>query len=259
MDWRAFDRFLQSPYFNTRADVRVLFHTIRSFLETRRALPDRNSVFRLSFPERQLPDQEMHLLMTYLVKLVEQFLQQEQLQMSPATEDWLRVTAFNRLGLKKESDRAVNKAFLRLENAPLRSAAYHEQRHRLVYEQVRQHREQPEENARHLKQLNQLLNTSLVVLWLRQACLLLSEKAVYNMEPDTRFLPEVFRWVESDNHIDIPGVSAYYFGCKMLLSGEEIWFQSLKNILSVQGQAFPPEELYDPDGHQLLCAAVECR
>ncbi|MBK8192215.1 MAG: hypothetical protein IPK76_02965 [Lewinellaceae bacterium] len=245
VELRAFDRFLQSPYFNLRSDVYELFQTIRSGLRVREPLPERGNVFRSAFPEKQLADSEQHLLMNYLVKLFEQFIQIEQLNRNPDLEDWLRVKALHRLGLTQERNKAIKKAFQRLEKSDLRSAAYHEQRYRLRYEQLRQNREQPEENARHLKELTQMLNSTLVVMWLRQASFLLSEKAVYNMDSDTWFLPEIFRWVETGDHISIPAVGAYYYACKMLLTGEEHWFQYLKNTLEIHSTGFPPEELYD--------------
>ena len=245
VELRKFERFLQSPYFNTRSDVLLLFHAIRANLEASPTLPDRDAVFQEAFPGKQFSASEQHLLMTYLVRQFEQFIRIEQVKFSPELEDWLGVKAFQRLGLENEGSRAIKKAFQRLESGKLRSIAYHEQGYRLQYEQVRRHRAQPEQNARQLKQLSTRLNTTLVVLCLRQASFVLSEKAVYNMEPDTWFLPEVFRWVESADHVSVPAVGAYYFACKMLLTDEENWFKALKKSLSEHNPAFPPEELYD--------------
>ncbi len=245
VELRKFDRFLQSPYFNTRSDVLQLFHAIRANLEANRASATRDAVFQAAFPEKQLSASEQHLLMSYLARLFEQFARVEQLKFSPELEVWLGIKAFQRLGLENEHIRAIKKAFQRLESGKLRSAGYHEQGYRLTYEQLRQHRAKPEKNARHLKQLSHRLNTTLAVMCLRQASFVLSEKAVYNMEPDTWFLPEVFRWVETDDHVSLPAVGAYYFACKMLLTGAENWFKALKTNLSEHSAAFPPEELYD--------------
>lgn len=245
VELRVFDRFLQSPYFNRRTDICRLFQVIRLQLETRQPLSDRTALFQLAFPDKRHTAGEMRLMMTYLTKLFEQFIQAEQLARMPVLADWLQVKALYRLDLEKEGDKAVKKAFEHLEKAPLRSAAYHEQQYHLMYEQMRRNRELPEENARNLQQLSKLLDTTLAALWLRQACLVLSEKAVYNMNPDTRFLPEVFRWVETENRVDIPAVGAYYYACKMLMTGEELWFLHLKKTVSRHSAGFPPEELHD--------------
>ncbi|MBK8968213.1 MAG: hypothetical protein IPM36_16415 [Lewinellaceae bacterium] len=242
---RKFERFLQSPYFNTRSDVLQLFNAIRASLESNAALPERDAVFQAAFPEQSFSAGEQHLLMTYLARLFEQFIRIEQIKFSPELEDWLGVKAMQRLGLENESARAIKKAIQRLESGQLRSVGYHEQAYRLLYEHVRQRRSQPEKSASHLQQLSQRLNTTLAVMCLRQASFVLSEKAVYNMEPDTWFLPEVFRWVETDDHVSMPAVGAYYFACKMLLTGAENWFKALKTNLSEHSAAFPPEELYD--------------
>lgn len=245
VELKAFERFLQSPYFNLRNDVRQLFQALRPALDKRQPLPGREVLFRMVFPEKQPTPAEARMLVNYLTKLFEQFLQIEQIDLDPGLSDWLYVKGLHRLGLEKQGSKAVRTAFERLEKSPFRNAAYHEYGYRLLFEETRQRREQPEESARRLKDLNRRLHTTMVAMWLRQACLSLTEKAVYNMETDLYFMPEIFRWVEQEQQDTIPAVGVYYYGCKMLITGEERWFQRLKHMVLKHAADFPSEELHD--------------
>lgn len=245
VELRAFDRFLQSPYFNLRADVYLLFKALRPNLEARKALPERSTVFLMAFPEKSFTDAEMRQLMTYLTRLFTQFIRVEQLDIDASLGDWLEVKALHRLKLEKEGEKAIKTAIKRLNDAPVRSAGYHDQQYRLLFEQAWQRRKQPEQNAGYLLELTEKLHLSMASTWLRQACLLLSEKAVYKLESDNKFMPEFFAWAESDGRLEMPAIGAYYYACKLLITGEEVWFQNLKNTVFQQSAAFPPEELHD--------------
>jgi hypothetical protein len=245
VELRAFDRFLQSPYFNLRADVYQLFKALYPNLKARRPLPDRMAVFQNAFPGKLFSSSEMRQLMTYLVKLFGQYAQTAQLALEPDLANLLGIKALHRLNLEKEGAKAIEVAFDALESRPLRSAEYHNHQYQLLYEQARQRRKEPEENARYLRQLTEKLYISMAATRLRQACLMLSEKAVYKMESDNRFMPEFFQWAESGEHLKIPAISAYYYACKLLLTEEESWFQHLKTTIFQHSDGFPPQEMHD--------------
>lgn len=242
---RAFERFLQSPYFNQRKDVYQLFKALYPLLKARSPLPERHIVFQTAFPDKAIPEPGMRQIMTYLTKLFGQFIRIEQLNLEPDLDNLLEAKAFHRLNLEKEGDKAIKRAFEKLESRPLRSAEYHQQQYQLLFEQARQRRKAPEENARYLYQLADKLYVSMAAAWLRQACLLLSEKAVYKMESDNRFMPEFFQWAESGNNLEMPAIGAYYYACKLLLTGEESWLLHLKATIFRHHNGFPSQEMND--------------
>lgn len=242
---RAFDRFLLSPYFNQRTDVCLLFKAMYPALKARRPLPERRIVFETAFPGKTMSEAEMRQIMTYLSKLFGQFIQVEQLNLEPDLSALLETKALNRLHLEKAGDKVVKNAFDGLESRTLRNAEYHQQQYQLLYEQARQRRKAPEENARDLHQLADKLYVSMAAAWLRQACLLLSEKAVYKMESDNRFMPEFFQWAESGDNLEMPAIGAYYYACKLLLTEEETWFQHFKTTIFRHSDAFPSQEMND--------------
>ena len=209
------------------------------------ALPERQDVFQTAFPGKAISDAEMRQIMTYLTKLFGQFIQIEQLDLEPDMPPLLEAKALHRLHLEKEGDKAIKRAFEKLESRPLRGAEYHQQGYQLLYEQARQRRKAPEENARYLQQLADKLYMAMAATWLRQACLMLSEKAVYKMESDNRFMPEFFQWAESDNNLEMPAIGVYYYACKLLLTEEESWFQHLKTAILRHSDGFPAQEMND--------------
>ncbi len=245
VELRAFERFLQSPYFNLRPDVCLLFTALYPTLKARHPLPDRLAVFQAAFPGKSLSAAEMRQTMTYLTTLFGKFIQIEQLDTAPDLANLLEVKALHRLNLEKQSEKSIKTAVEKLGNRPLRNAAYHHSQYHLLFEQAQHRRKNPEENARYLLELTDKLYTSMAATWLRHACLLLSEKAVYKMEASTFLLPEFFQWAETDDHLAMPAISVYYYSCKLLLTEEEPWFQKLKTALFEHNTGFPAQELQD--------------
>jgi len=70
----ALRKFLQSPYFNQRADVLVFFELILKYLNKDIELPSKEFFFQQIYPNQSFSDQNFRLLMSYLFKLAEQFL-----------------------------------------------------------------------------------------------------------------------------------------------------------------------------------------
>jgi hypothetical protein len=106
-DWRRFEAFIYSPYFNNNEDAKALFEALRT--------PDgvtaleKEAVFAKAFPGRPFDSRRMGYLMNYLLTLAEQFLATE--GFGEATQQQHRYTleAYSKRKLHKHYEFLLNK------------------------------------------------------------------------------------------------------------------------------------------------------
>ena len=71
---RAFSKFLQSPYFNKRADLIRLNDWLNKQIQSSKSKFSKTEAWTFVFPNKRFDDTNCRLMMSYLTKLLEQFL-----------------------------------------------------------------------------------------------------------------------------------------------------------------------------------------
>ena len=83
----AFRKYLDSPYFNKRADVVILWNLIEKDLQKAQSGISKEQVFQQVYPGKAYLDRDFHLLRTYLLKHLENFLAIRQMEKMPLEKD----------------------------------------------------------------------------------------------------------------------------------------------------------------------------
>ena len=78
-----FKKFLESPYFNQRDDVKRLFEALRSELKKGAILSTKESLYKKIYPGEAYDNLRFNLLLNWFSERVEQFL---------SVEEWRNVT-----------------------------------------------------------------------------------------------------------------------------------------------------------------------
>lgn len=230
---RKFRKFLQSPYFNTRADVLNLFDTLTQ-MPARTGRPG---------PEDR-DEKSERLIASYLFRLLEQFLGLEEMQQNNMAVRWHLAHSYKKHQLKTDAERVIGQALADIQEDQLRNAGYFDWLYQLRFEQLYDRETTPAEDEAPVRQLFEALDHTWLARKLRQICLLLNRKKVYRMEVPIAFLPEAIRYVETENLKEHPVIGAYYFAYRLLTEeSAEPFFQQLKTALFKHAACFSLEEL----------------
>ena len=125
-----FEKFLDSPYFNQRQDVRDLLACFRHSP----APADKKAVFAQLFPDRPFNNLQLNYTLNFLAERLEQFLACEELLSDPFQQQLLRCRAFRKRGLARHFERNAQALARARTQVPLRNAEYWLQTYQLESE-----------------------------------------------------------------------------------------------------------------------------
>lgn len=241
----AFRKFLDSPYFNQRTDVIGLLESVMRHMRSKKKVT--HKVFWESVhPGKPYDNQQLRLLMSYLHKLVGQFLAVESLMANEADCRRRVVETWGRKGQTAIQARSMEEAFRYLERSPVRNADYYFETYLLHQEQYRQASRQRPEKGAGSQLVDQSINIAFAAMKLRQTCLLLAHGQVYDWGFVPSMLEPIDDFIQVNNLLDEPCIGIYWHGIRMLRHpDEERYFQAFKALLLAYGGVFPPGEVQD--------------
>ena len=248
-DIQRIGKFVHSPFFNHREDVRRLF----DYLEKNRDAPllflRKEKAFEYVFPsEKAYNAQKILYTMSFLFQSIRHYLTIDEFEQDELHGQMYLLRAFRLRGLNKFFEKALKEAQEQASEQPLRHADFHYTQYLLLLEEYKfQHRHKRTSELKIQESSDELMYFYLADM-LRQACAeaalrIVSEKNKY----ETPLLEASLRIIEEKNLTTIPAIGAYYYAYHALKSEdtEGIVFQSLKETLVKHWQVFPKEELRD--------------
>jgi hypothetical protein len=189
---------------------------------------------------------QLRLVQSYLLKLLKQFLVVDHQINDPVGMKQRLAAIWREKGAKDLHQLTLRDAERTLEQQPLRDADYHYKHYQLFEERYREAYRKSPEKGDDFAPLDPLFNTAVIAMKLRQTCLLLAHGQVYRWGFQPTLLDVLFPFIEEQDLLDIPAISIYYYGIKMLQSpDQEAHFRSFKSVLLENGQHFSPTEVRD--------------
>ncbi len=237
---REVRNFLASPYFNQRSDVQFLF----DFLAKTATPPSREAAWEALFPGLPFDDQQMRLSLSYLLKLLEQYLVLKEKQQAPLADAHLLLSAYRRRKLPRHFEKTQRAVIKTLDNQPLRHPAYYFENFLSENQQYLHLLESGRTKELNLQAVEDQLTTAMLAMKLRQACLLRSHQAVFKTPYRMDLLDEILAVAERQPYAEQPAVLVYRL-CYVALfgEGEEGDFSAFKAALFEHGERFPREEI----------------
>lgn len=237
-------KFVHSPYHNAREDVKRLFQYIDQHTRDSGEKPDKLAAHASVFPGQPYDDQRMRYTMSFLLKVVERFLAQEEAMGDLVSSELHLTKAYRQLGLEKMTRRSMARARQFHERSRLHDAEFYEQQYHLEAEDLEFTQKQTRTAARNLQQVNHALDLSYLARKLRQSCTALVHGAVANVEYDSGLLELVLNHLEQAPWLDEhPAISLYFYFYRAAATGDEVWFAKLKKGIVDTGERLPDEEL----------------
>jgi hypothetical protein len=242
-EWKSFKAFVDSPYFNRNPDVAALCRWLADQCGSGGEV-HRESGFHALFPDQPFDDARWNHLMSFLLKLAEQFLGLEQYVKESFAPRFFILQALAERGLEKHYRYIFDQTRKKQAVAPYQDAAYFLQRYQLEnYEAnllsrsaIRRFNESAQISTDNLDQFY-------LAEKLRYTCFMLTSQVLLATPYNFQLVEEVSRFVAGITDA-APVVQAYYRIYKLL--SEDIatdHFDALRRLLAEQEQMFDRQVL----------------
>ncbi len=237
---REVRKFLQSPFFNQRQDLIELFETLAQAKQ-----PDKALVTRRFLKNEPPDDQKVRLLLSYLHRLLEQYLSIKKATENEADNQISLAMAYRQRGMPEAFERVFKRLSLNLEKQPLRNAYFHDCRYKLHWEAHQQANTLNPNDISHLQTLSEVADSAYLTQKMRLICLLAAHGSVYQSDFQTRREAEIIEQAKQQAEAGIVAVAVYLNCYRMLrFPEEEVHFQNFKSVLLEQSGRFGAEEMH---------------
>ena len=239
IELREARKFLRSPFYNQRQDLIDLFEWL-----VVQPAPSREKTWCQLFGQTPFNEQKLRLLMSYLHRLLEQYL-----TVTAWNDDHLSIQiylakAYRKRQLTGAFDKLQRQMEKALEAQPLRNAYYHDSRYKLQWEAHQLTYTQNPTDVSRLRQLSDAADVIYLAQKLRLICLLSAHESVYQSERHSGLDEAVVALAEREEMAVIPAIAVYLHGYRMLRKpDEEVHFQRFKQLLLEQSALFFEEEM----------------
>ena len=244
-EWKSFLVFLRSPYFNRNAEVPRLAEWLAGRSASGLML-SRAEVWANLYPTAALDDKQLNHLMSFLLKLAEQFVAQERWQQDAVLPEWYALKSLSERGLEKNYRFLFDKAKQGLQAGNLRDARYF-YLHYLLEDLDREHFDR--QGLRRIDDNTQRAADHLDYFYfaekLKYACSMVNGQQVTTTPFALHFVEEVVRFVANNAlPFEAEGIGVYARVLR-LLTQETAHddFEALKTLLETHAQRFAPEEM----------------
>ncbi|MFN0175072.1 MAG: hypothetical protein ACKVU0_10525 [Saprospiraceae bacterium] len=198
------------------------------------------------FPEGTYSPSALRLLMSYLQKLVDQFLALEHWLNTPAAVESDLVQAYRQKGLDRHFQDALQGAKLSLERQPLRNSDYYVRAGILLWEEARYNSLRRPEEEQYLIGLSDNADLIWLTQKLRYLCLHTAYRTRFNSVHSLSLRREVEDILEGYAFLENTTISTWYYCLKMLEEPDAAeYFSQFKQGVLTHGLSFHQDELRD--------------
>lgn len=238
---REVRKFLQSPFFNQRQDIILLFEHLIAGDETTKT----SAWISVFGKDIRFEEQKLRLLMSYLHSLLEHYIAVKELLSNNLGTQLQLVKAYRKRKMPTAFERARKNLSKAIEAQPLRNANYHEHLYFLDWEAHQVAYPQNPTDVTLLRSASKSVDTAFLAKKLQIVCLLAAHQTVYKSDAEEGWEEELVERAEQGEFASLPAVAVYLHCYRMLRNpSEEIHFQRFKVILLDDGERFSTEELH---------------
>lgn len=240
---RSLQKFICSPYHNHRKDVKNLFSYLKRSRSNSHTAVTFENAHSATYPNQPFDLQQLRYCMSYLMKVIEQFLIVQEATADQVQNQLYLTNAYRKLGLEKQTRRSLDRAFVLQKKLPQEGIDFYEKNYLLETEQYNGAGTKKRTAPRNLQQINHSLDLAFLAKKLKQSCLALSHGAIANVEYDTGLLQLVLSYLENADWLDEhPAIGLYFYYYQAATKQEQRYFEKLKKGLSQTGYLLPTQE-----------------
>jgi len=244
-DIRELRKFVNSPFFNQREDVILLFEYLSKLYPFKKeTLLKKEKVFTKIFPKEAFDEKKFGYTMSFLFQAVKEYLAYEEYSTNPMESQIHLLRAFRNRGLKRQTETELLNADKLLSKQPLRSINYHFYSYQLQYEKSDFYISQKRAGDEYFQALSDEFTSYFIANRLRLICTGLVFRIVTKSTYQQKLQEEVLKYVEENDYSNSPAVAVYYNAYKALTEEDSIsYFNTLTDLVKEHHHRFPKTEL----------------
>jgi hypothetical protein len=246
-EWRAFLRQVASPYFNRNADVLRLATWLDAFAPGFEHAT-RAAAHAHLFPAEAPDEAQLNHLMSFLLKLAEDFLALELFWKEPSMSERYLLRSLLDRGLEKHYRLNLEKARRALELEQKHSVSHFYEHYSLeILEAERFARNSPRLFNESVQKATDNLDAFYLLEKLRRTCYMYTSQAILATPYNLQLVEEICRFVGNNlETLASPAIEAYYRIFQLLTKDNPHEdFQALKALLFRRSEEFNAEDLAD--------------
>lgn len=236
---REFDKFVRSPFFNTRQALVERWEAFEQALfpeipDVTRGIPD---ILKKSQPV------EERLLHSALLVLLEKYLAYKEKFQDDDRAMIRLAAAYRKRGLTRHFKISLREARQNRERQIWRHADHYHDLHLIEWEQYQQEVAERRTESLNLQASSDSMDLAFIARKLRLACLAISHQAVFRTDYELGLLSAILAHVEKNNLLEIPAIGLYYYCYKLLIdTTQNADFERFKTMLNSSADQFPTDE-----------------
>lgn len=244
---RKLHRFVKSPVHNTRDDVIRFFEYLQKTSPEQYKKLQKKIIFKSIYPKEVYDEKKMYYLISFLMKVLEDFLIYTERTENGAENLLALAKAFRRLELEEQFNQTIRKINTNQEKQPLRDMEYFQYQYQLQLEICNFFVRKTRDTSSYLQALDHSLDLQFIVQKLRQGCAIIVNKTIYTGDYDTGLLSSVIEYVKHNPKVlEHPAVALYYYYYQAATDQENSrdYFNKFKEVLLAHHHQFNEDEAY---------------
>lgn len=237
-------QFLDASLFNTREDLRILAHVILKNIKQNDV--EKEKIFSLAFPKQRYDDQKFRLLLSYLLKKVEDFIVIKEKLNNPLERTVVLMNYHRKKGLDKSFVKQMNASTKKLAIHTIKNTDFYYYDYQIqnqVYQYLSQNVRSKKVN---LQQVENRLDVLTVNTKLKTACLAFSHQSVVKMPYRYCLMKSIVSLAETEPFSKIASIQVYKNHYLSLINpNEDKYFSEFKKLLFLHKDEFPAAEIRD--------------
>ncbi len=241
---KEFKKFLDSPFFNSRADVCQLFShymNAESFL-----IPELNKekLFENIYPAEPYNDAKLRHLLSYLVKLVKTYYAQVTYRSQPIQQQLDLQSKLKEKGLMRAFEKEWIKTERQINHQSIRNGSYYQKMYELDLQKTEHLFKQKRQGELGTQKIVDHILIYFVTGVLQRSCSILTHQKMSSTVEAFPLLDHVMKMVHAFSLEKNPAVAVYYYSILIMKEPEqEEYYNRLKQKLNEHWQVFPISEL----------------
>ncbi len=243
---RDLGKFVQSPYFNQREDVLMLFNYLAQHLGSAPILFEKEKIYTILYANKPYDDAALRFTMHSLLKVIRQYLAQKEWESNDIDVQLSLAKSMRKRGFDDYFEKEMTNSEVLIKENPYRNADFHYMNYLLEIEKVDSITFMRRKGDMPFEELFEALNSFYISGLLKNACAALYNKTTTFEKYQLPLLDTVIEWVEKNENLyeNTEGVAIrIYFNALMALkTNQNKYFEVLKKLIHKNWMLFPKSE-----------------
>lgn len=263
VEWKKFEKYIQSPFFNTNPRLVTLVQLLR------KAAPDfehpslkREALFiRFYGKEKVYNEQQVYDHISFLIRHLENFMAYNTWVEDKPNHQLMLLRALNQKDLNERFEKVFKKGLSDLEKGKIKNVAYQIDKFLWLKEDCHYKLNKPKLSiGNSLSKMLEQLDLQFLISKLKYSCEMFNQRNVLNVSYEPKFLQEIQQFLEKEDnpYTDHPVLALYYQIFLMFTQEEdEVHYHKVVKLLDEYSHLFPKNEAEDLYTYVLNYCAIK--